>query len=82
MGEKQALRVFSLAELATFGGKEGRPAYIACKGKVYNVTDSALWEEGTHEMEHSAGQDLSASLDLAPHGEEVILQFPVVGELR
>jgi len=73
---------FSLKELAFFDGKEGRPAYFAYKGKIYDVTASPLWKEGTHMRKHPAGSDLTELLQTAPHGEEKILSLPPVGELR
>jgi pyruvate ferredoxin oxidoreductase beta subunit len=75
-------RIFSLTELAAFEGREGRPAYIAYKGKVYDVSGSSLWGGGNHMGQHLAGRDLTDYLKEAPHGEEVLLPFPVVGELR
>lgn len=74
-------RQFSAEELKTFDGKEGRPAYIAYKGTVYDVTDSPLWKNGTHMRMHSAGQDLTPMLQKAPHAEEVFAKFPIVGSL-
>ena len=50
---------FTLEELKQYDGKDGRPAYIAYKGKVYDVTDDYLWTEGDHQGEHAAGRDLT-----------------------
>jgi len=72
---------FSLKGLAFFDGKEGRPAYFAYKGKIYDATASPLWKEGTHMRKHPAGSDLTDLLQTAPHGEEKILSLPLVGEL-
>lgn len=74
-------RRFTISELKEFDGKEGRPAYVALKGKVYDVSDSSLWETGNHLEAHAAGLDLTLSIANAPHGEEVLTKFPVVGEL-
>jgi len=71
----------TLSELKAFDGKGGKPAYIAYKGKVYDVTESALWEGGEHQDEHRAGVDLTPMLKDAPHGEEVFERCPVVGTL-
>jgi predicted heme/steroid binding protein len=68
-------------ELRAFDGKEGRPAYLAYKGKVYDVTHSPLWSQGTHMGRHQAGQDLTEFLAQAPHDEDKILGMPVVAEL-
>jgi predicted heme/steroid binding protein/uncharacterized membrane protein len=68
-------------ELQQFDGREGRPAYFAYGGKVYDVSQSKLWQEGTHFRKHSAGYDLTDALATAPHGEEKISQMSVAGEL-
>ncbi len=74
-------RVFTTDELASFDGKEGRPAYLAHAGKVYDVSTSWMWENGEHEDEHSAGADLTDDMDFAPHNDSVLQNFPVVGRL-
>ncbi len=74
-------RRFTISELKEFDGNEGRPAYIALKGKVYDVSDSHLWESGNHLSAHAAGLDLTMSIANAPHAEEVMAKFKVVGEL-
>jgi predicted heme/steroid binding protein len=75
-------RVFTADELATFDGKDGRPAYIAMAGKVYDVSDSSMWEDGLHGEEHDAGADLTDDMDFAPHNDSVLEDFPVVGTLE
>ena len=35
-------QVFTKESLAQFDGKDGRPAYVAYQGKVYDVTGSTL----------------------------------------
>jgi predicted heme/steroid binding protein/uncharacterized membrane protein len=72
----------SIAELHAFDGREGRPAYVAFKGSVYNVTGSRLWKDGAHLKKHSAGNDLTEVLKTAPHGEEKILAMKRIGRLR
>jgi len=67
--------------LSQYDGKEGRPAYFAYNGRVLNVSASKLWKNGLHVGKHQAGGDLSEALKLAPHGEEKVLQMPVVAEL-
>ncbi len=74
-------RVFTMAELAQFNGKDGRPAFIAYAGRVYDVSESLMWENGEHEDEHSAGIDCTDDLDFAPHNDYVLQDFPVVGVL-
>ena len=78
MGE---LRKFTLDELRQYDGKNGRLAYIAFRGKVYDVTDNYLWGDGEHFGEHRAGQDTSDGLSNAPHGDEKLGAIVLVGEL-
>lgn len=68
-------------ELQHFDGKENKPAFFAYNGKVFDVSSSKLWKDGTHFKKHSAGNDLTDVLKTAPHGEEKILQIPEVGKL-
>ncbi|MBI2859755.1 MAG: response regulator [Chloroflexi bacterium] len=74
-------RQFSLTELQTYDGKEGRQAYIAFEGKVYDVTTSRFWKGGAHIKQHFAGQDLTGLVAKAPHGAESLLKVRVVGVL-
>ena len=70
---------FTEAELARYDGRNGRPAYIACNGRVYDVTGSFLWQDGRHQALHDAGRDLSAVLAAAPHGDDLLDRCPLVG---
>lgn len=72
----------TLDELKKHNGQNGAKAYIAYKNVVYDVTDSHLWEDGSHQNMHSAGVDLTPALSNAPHGDEVFEGFPVVGKLE
>jgi len=69
-------------ELARNDGKDGRPAWVAYKGKVYDVTESTFWMEGEHMGMHSAGKDLTEDLDMAPHRDENFSRVKLVGELE
>ena len=73
-------RKFSIQELATFNGKDGKPAYVGFKGKVYDVTESAQWLDGDH-LGHAAGQDLTESMDIAPHDQDVLEKMKIIGVL-
>lgn len=68
-------------ELAGFDGSEGRPAYVAYQGKVYDVSGSRLWKGGSHFKKHAAGMDMTDVLKMAPHGEDRLLRMPVTGRL-
>lgn len=76
------LKEFTSEELARFNGAGGRPIYLAYRGRVYDVSDSGLWEGGEHMAGHFAGADLSGEFSAAPHGEEVFERYPQVGVLR
>jgi len=76
------MRRFSKKELAQCNGKNGAPAYIAYRGKVYDVSGSFLWRNGNHQVMHRAGEDLTDSLEEAPHGADLLERFPVVGTLH
>ncbi len=66
---------FSSEELAYFDGKDGKPAYVAYKGDVYEVTHSVFWHAGQHVLKHSAGMDLTSSMAIAPHDDNVLNGF-------
>ncbi|MCH7472622.1 hypothetical protein IIA79_06690 [bacterium] len=68
-------------ELAKGDGKDGRPALVAYRGNVYDVTESLLWRDGVHLLQHQAGQDLTNEMGPAPHDDEVMEGFEVVGVL-
>ena len=75
-------RVFTLEELAEYDGLEGREAYVAVDGVVYDVTGSDMWDEGGHNG-FQAGQDLSEEIkEVSPHGVSVLERMPVVGTLE
>ena len=74
-------RKITLQELAENNGKNGKPAYIAYKGKVYDVSNSAFWMEGDHMGSHDAGKDLTSEMELAPHADEVVKRTVLVGNL-
>ena len=74
-------RLFSKSDLARCDGKAGAPAYIAYRGKVYDVSRSFLWQEGRHQVVHTAGSDLTKDLDQAPHGADLLARVPMIGSL-
>jgi predicted heme/steroid binding protein len=79
LGEE--LRTITLDELRQFDGKNGKPAYIAYRGKIYDVTQSKLWTNGDHMGMHDPGKDLTEEIDLAPHGDETLKRVKIVGNL-
>jgi predicted heme/steroid binding protein/uncharacterized membrane protein len=76
------MKEFDSAELAQFNGEDGKPIYIAHDGKVYDVSQSKLWRNGVHMKRHSAGQNLTADIQAAPHEPDVLERYPQVGILK
>jgi len=73
---------FTIDELKQYDGKNGKPAYVAYKGKIYDVTDSFLWIDGDHQGEHTAGLDLTAAMSNAPHLDDVLERVKMIGTLK
>jgi predicted heme/steroid binding protein len=76
------MKEYTLEEIAQCTGEDGKPALIACNGKVYDVSDNYHWRGGRHQVLHRAGTDLTAELKHAPHGAQLLEKVPVVGTLR
>lgn len=76
------MKEFSAEELTRYNGEDGRPVYVACKGKVYDVTASKMWREGLHMKRHHAGADMTTEIKAAPHDPDKLESFPVVGVLK
>ena len=74
------MREFTLEDLKQYNGRDGNPAYVAYDGNVYDVSDSAMWDDGDHMGSHEAGEDLTAAHDDAPHDVHIV-DFPQVGTL-
>jgi len=73
---------FTVDELAKYNGQNGNPAYVAVKGTVYDVTNAQRWKNGKHEKGIVAGVDLTNSISNSPHGEKVLKDLPIVGQLK
>jgi predicted heme/steroid binding protein len=76
-----SMQTFTKEELAKYNGKNGKPIYVAYKGKVYDVTTSSLWDSGEHQGLHISGVDMTKDIFDAPHEVDVLERFPVVGTL-
>ncbi len=75
------LPTFTLEELSEFDGQDGRLAYVAVDGVVYDVSDEPRWSGGSHQG-LTAGQDRTAEINqMSPHGTRVLNNLPVVGRL-
>ncbi|HMK95828.1 MAG TPA: cytochrome b5 domain-containing protein [Candidatus Limnocylindrales bacterium] len=74
-------RKFTSEDLKQFNGENGQPLYVVFKGKVYDFSSSQLWSGGKHMGTHDSSEDLAEAIKTAPHGEDNVYRFPVVGEL-
>ncbi|MGE5556846.1 MAG: cytochrome b5 domain-containing protein [Methanocella sp.] len=77
-----AQRKVTRQELESNDGKNGKPAWFAYQGKVYDVSESSFWIDGQHMGMHDAGKDLTEELDMAPHNVENFDRVKFVGELE
>ncbi len=76
------MKEFSAEKLAGYDGENGKPAYVAYRGHVYDVSSSKLWRNGLHMKRHHAGQDLTADIQAAPHEPDVLERYPKVGVFK
>ncbi len=76
----QTSLTLTVDELAVYNGKDGKSAYIAYEGTIYDVTGVKAWENGIHK-ENQAGSDLSSVLKNAPHQTAVLDNLKKVGRL-
>lgn len=76
------MREYTLEEVAKANGQGGAPALVAFQGNVYDVSKSDLWVGGDHQEMHNAGRDLTSEMADAPHDEEVLKRYPIVGVLK
>ncbi len=72
---------FASDDLKQFDGQNGHPLYIVFKGKVYDLTSSKLWPQGKHMGMHIQSEDLTEAIKKAPHGEDNVYRYPLIGEL-
>lgn len=75
--ETEESSVFTAQSLAYYDGQEGRPAYVAVNGVVYDVTSSPRWRDGAHNG-FQAGRDLTRQFN-NQHGDSRLDRFPIVG---
>ena len=77
-----AMREYTREELLKANGRNGAPALVAVGGNVYDLSKSDLWKDGYHMELHNAGRDQTSGMAEAPHDEEVLKRYPLVGTLR
>lgn len=74
-------RIFTLEELANYDGKDGKSAYVAVEGTVYDVTNNRTWAAATH-FGLVSGKNHTQEFASCHAGQQSILQtLPVVGRL-
>lgn len=80
-----AEQTFTPEELAKYYGKDGAKAYIAVKGRVYDLTGYPQWAGGNHFCPGAvAGKDLTAIWGRSPVSHfdtDFLKRFPEVGRL-
>lgn len=73
------MKEFNKETLSNYDGKNGRPAYIAVNGNVYDVTNNHHWTNGQHHN-IKAGRDVSFYLtDSSAHDENILVHINRVG---
>jgi predicted heme/steroid binding protein len=75
------LTIYNRFQLSSRNGLHGSDCWVAYKGYIYDVTSSSLFRNGKH-FRLAAGQDLTADMPDAPHLDDVLTKFPIVGVLE
>ena len=76
------MKELKIEDLSPNNGGDGNPVWVACDGKVFDLSASPLWAGGSHMGSHTAGADLTGEIDAAPHGREMLERYPQIGFLR
>ncbi|WP_053956390.1 cytochrome b5 domain-containing protein [Inediibacterium massiliense] len=75
-------RIFTVEDLAQYDGSNGKPAYVAVNGIVYDVSLEPTWGGGTH-FGLYAGKDLTAQFNGCHNGRlEVLRNLSKVGVFK
>ncbi|MDF2538657.1 MAG: heme/steroid binding protein [Herbinix sp.] len=75
-------REFTLEELSYYDGSDGKPAYVAVNGDVYDLSMIAAWAGGSH-FGLTAGNDYTAEFTGCHQGsEERLNNIPKIGRVR
>jgi len=75
------LKEFTLDELASYNGVNGKPAYVAVDGIVYDVSLEKTWGGASH-FGLEAGKDLSSQYNSCHVSSQIISKLPKVGTLK
>lgn len=79
--ENEQSRQFTLEELAQYDGKEGRSAYVAVNGIVYDVTPKPSWANGEHFGGVVAGKDMTIQYESCHAAFAILKRLEQVGVL-
>lgn len=71
-GLQQNQKDLTPQELANYNGKDGKPAYVAVNGVVYDVTNNAAWATASH-FGLTAGKDLTSEFASCHAGQPMSL---------
>lgn len=73
------LKELTLEELAKYDGKNGKPAYIAVNGIIYDVTNEEIFKQSPHNS-LNLGSDITKEFNGCHNENESILaKLPIVG---
>ena len=78
VAENHKHMVFSFDTLSLYDGQTDNQAYVAYRGRVYDVSD--VWSNGRHQG-YTAGTDITESIKTSIHGTRVFDQLIQVGFL-
>lgn len=76
-----AYALYTKEELALRNGKEMPDIWVGYKGFIYDVTHSEFFKDGKHYF-HGTGLDLTVEMNDAPHLDDVMQRFTIVGKLQ
>jgi Predicted heme/steroid binding protein len=72
---------FTLFELSQYDGKNGKPAYVAIDGIVYDVSNESAFRN-LKDIENIAGNDLTEQYNFFNRINEIINKASKIGELE
>lgn len=78
---QEQLLQLTLEQLKRYDGREGRPAYIAVDGKIYDVSTEPTWGGATH-FGIQAGNDVSKEFKSCHNDMNILSKLKVVGVLK
>lgn len=68
-------------ELSAYNGMNGKPAYVAVNGVIYDVSNESTWGGASH-FGLVAGKDLTVQFNSCHKTEAVLSKLPKVGILK